>query len=218
MNKNSLVLLGILLIGTLLATSCTTTPPTTTVQTVTTKTVTVPATIFTQTVNPADAKSFIAGIKKVYSLDAVSQGGTGPRLYGISESGFSSLSVESDSVISMNGTPYDYVAFSPITSTSWDLPAEVMLNDYQIDFTVPHVLTTGGTPVSVQIFNHGNTGVPFGTTFIYYYIPVMTTTAPVFVQMHSVGDLTFLFMYYSPSSSSQVQDDMWFILQPSGRS
>ena len=212
MNKKFLVLGGILLIGAVILTSCSTTVTTT--QIISTTTVTVPATTYTQTVNQADAKSFIAGIEKAYSQGANGQGGAVPGLIGISEPEFSSLKIQNDSVISMNGTSYNYVAMRPFTSTSWDLPAEVTLNNYQIDFAVPDVLTTGGRPISVQIFNHGTTGIAFGTTFIYYYIPVVVTTRPLYVEMRTLGDLKFLFMYYYPSSSGQIEDDMWFILQP----
>jgi len=212
MNKKFLVLGSILLVGALILTSCSTTVTTT--QTISTSTVTVPAITYTQTVNQADAKSFIAGIEKAYSQGANGQGGAEPGLSGISEPEFSSLKIQNDSVISMNGTSYNYVAIRPFTSTSWDLPAEVTLNNYQVDFTVPDVLTTGGRPISVQIFNSGYTGIAFGTTFIYYYIPVVVTTRPLYVEMHTLGDLKFLFMYYYPSSSSQTEDDMWFILQP----
>lgn len=214
MKKKFLVACGILLVGTLTVTSCTTTTLTMTTQVISTSTVTLPETTYTQTVNSADVKDFLTGIKSVYSEGTASHGQ--PRLSGISESDFFSLKAQSDSVMSMNGTSYNYVALSPMTHTSWELPAEVLLNNTQIDFTVPKVVTTGGRPISVQIFTGDDTGVPFGTTFIYYYIPVVVTTASVSVERHTEGNMQFLFMYYYPYPSSQVQDNMWMIIQPIG--
>lgn len=208
-----LIIYGILLAVIAALTSCRNTVLTTT-QVIATSTITVPETTYTRTVNATEVRNFLSGLKTVYSQNnAPGAEPLNSHINGISEADLLSLTFQNDSVISMGGVSYNYVTINPI-SNQWMLPAEVKLNNYQIDFTIPNVTTTGGTPVSVQIFNGGNTGVPFGTTFIFYYIPFVINTASVYVERHIEQDLQFLFMLYNPPSSSQSADDLWLMLQP----
>lgn len=157
------VLTILLLIVPLVFTSC----ATTVTQTLTTTT-TVPPTTSTQTVNSTNIIKFLAGAKNIYTNGGIVQGDApalSPTLKGISESDFLSLTVQSDTVISMSGISYNYVAINP------GVPAEVKLGTYLIDFSRPNLETTGGEPISIQIYNRGNSGLPFSSNFTYFTFP-----------------------------------------------
>jgi hypothetical protein len=204
---------------TALTISTITIPETTYTQTITsttalsTSTITVPETTNTQTLNYMSINNFLSGIQNSYKqgTNIPGQSPLVPRLKGISESDFLSLTVN-DLNISLNHISYKYVAFSPMSDV-WLLPAKIKIGSYQIYFTVPTVTTVGGTPILVQIYNSDNSGVPFGTTFIFYYIPVEIGTSSVYVERQVEGDLQFFFMYYY-SPESRTENNMWLILLP----
>jgi hypothetical protein len=212
MKKKSLMIYGILLIISLAFVSCTTTAT----QTLTT-TITIPQTTNTQTISSTEVMNFLAGIKNIYTNGGIVQGDApplSPTLKGISESDFLSLSVPGDTIITMGGISYSYVAINPITTTSWSLPSEMKLGTYLIDLSIPNTATIGGTPISIHIDNNSNSALPFSTNFTYYYIPLQITTCSVYIETHSEGNLRFLFMYYYPSSSSVSQKNLWLVLLP----
>ncbi|MBN2074240.1 MAG: hypothetical protein JW762_01685, partial [Dehalococcoidales bacterium] len=135
---------------------------------------------------------------------------------GIAGSGLLTLTVENDTVISMDGVSYNYAAIDPIISDSWALPVELTLGTYLIEFSLPNIVTSGGTPISVRIYNNGPNGQSFSTGFTYYYIPFQISNCSVYVEEYTEDELQFLFIYYYPPSFTQPENALWMVLLPTG--
>jgi hypothetical protein len=139
----------------------------------------------------------------------VAQTGAGhpeSQIIGISASDFLSLKVQSDSVILLNDKSYDYCVSrigNPAT-----LSIDLNLANYAINYA-PSYGATGSLPIQVTVQQDKN--LIGGFTF--QEDGVLLNSSPVFLEAYQVGDLLFLFLYYTPPSTASFES-LWLVLLP----
>ena len=134
-----------------------------------------------------------------------------PSLNDLTESQFLSLTVKGATSLSMSGKLFDYVAIHPWGLTTWALPAEVTLGGSSVRFTFSKIVDTAGVPIDVTVLEK----TIVIDSFLYTYIGIHVSAFSVYVETHNSGDLTFIFLYYQPTTDAP-EEGLWLVLRPAG--
>lgn len=124
---------------------------------------------------------------------------------GISDSDFLSLSVKSDTSMLMGGQLY---SCHVMATTQQMIASEIKLGDYNVEYSDPTPGATGGTPTLVQVYE----GTKLIGDFTTWEIGFQISNYAVYINAYNVGNLTFLFMYYTKAPGNYER--LWLILSP----
>ena len=147
-----------------------------------------------------EVSSFLLNAQSRYEANPESQ------IIGISSSDFLSLKVQSDSVILLNDKSYDYCVSrigNPAT-----LSIDFNLANYAISYA-PSYGSTGSLPIQVTVHQDKN----LIGEFTFQEDGALLNSSPVFLEAYQVGDLLFLFLYYTPASTASFES-LWLVLLP----
>ena len=153
-----------------------------------------------------EVSSFLLNAQSRYKAALSGKDSPESQIIGISAPDFLSLKVQSDSVILLNEKSYDY-SVSRIGNPA-TLSIDLNLISYAIDYA-PSYGATGSLPIQVTV--HQDKNLIGGFTF--QEDGVLLNSSPVFLEAYHVGDLLFLFLYYTPASIASFES-LWLVLLP----